>query len=109
MDKPEDLKLWESLHTAKSKKKYNTVTTPKFRAKFHSELVRILYYLVVGYAGPHPWGERARPPYPEFTPLEVKSDNGKKVRDAVAKVISNPTYTKLWNQFLIDLTKELEK
>jgi hypothetical protein len=104
--KPTDAELWAGLHKKASKSKYNDIDTEKFKAKFKSELVRTLYYMLVGYAGPHPWGPSNRPAYPEYSPIAVTHPGyERKLRETIESMLSSPEWDKNIKKLLRDLNK----
>lgn len=94
--------------TPRRKKGLNKITTPRSFDKFTSEMVRSVYYMSLGYVGPHPWGPLARPPYPEFSPLPVKDEEAEpELRKAIDKVISSSRWSVVLKRLLREIEKEL--
>jgi hypothetical protein len=92
----------------KRKRKLNPLNTEQSKIKFRSELVRLLYYMAVGYNGPHPWGNSARPPFPEFSPLSLKDAGAEKqVRDTIEKMLSDPEWSFILSKLLRELNRKL--
>lgn len=105
-----DEEAFEQLNKIASKAKYNILSTEKFKAKFKSELIRTLYYMLVGYEGPHPWGVSAKPAYPEYSPLPVRNKAcGKQAREAVESLISSRDFEVMCKKILADMDKKVSK
>lgn len=84
------------------------VQDPRVVHKIKDEITRILYYAIVGYGGPHPWGPKARPPYPEYQTLKVMDDKaGTDIRDAISKILNGPRYNTMLRSMLRDLDSEV--
>ena len=80
------------------------------RTKFEDELARTLYYLHMGYGGPHPWGFTGRPPYPEHSALRVTDQAaGKRERAAIQKVLRHQEWKQMLRRLLRDVDTELAK
>lgn len=75
--------------------------------KFRSELHRLLYYWLEGYATKeHPWGIKGRPPFPETTPLPLTDKKaGKEVRELLLEKLEKGQ----WDAALRRLLREIEK
>lgn len=94
--------------TITAKKKLNPLNTERCRTKLKSDIGRLLYYMAVGYDGPHPWGSMARPPYPEFSPLVVKDIHAEKqTRETIEKFMNDPEWTQLIGRLLRELNRKL--
>lgn len=107
---PSDVEAFENLNKVASKKKYPVLSTEKLRAKFKSELIHTLYYMLVGYEGPHPWGVTAKPAYPEHNPLPLRNKEcGKHVREAVEAVISSRDLDVICKKILAEMDKKVSK
>lgn len=90
------------------KRKLNKINTDKSLIKFKSELARVLYYMSVGYNGPHPWGTSARPPYPEFNPAPIKdTDAEPEVVSKIEDFLADSKWDIIFKRFLRELNKEL--
>ncbi len=100
-------KLAKIEKTSKSRLDFNSAIT---RRKLRSEIVRILFYLYMGYEGPHPWGRVARPIYPETHPLPLRDKNaGKEVRESIEKIMDD-SYFEQWIRVLLRTVKnKIEK
>lgn len=85
------------------------VTNTRERRKIKSELERILYYVLVGYGGPHPWGSKARPPHPELEPLQIiDQEAGKEIREAIQSVVNEPRFSSQLKLMLIEIDKRIK-
>ncbi len=107
---PSDVEAFEQLNKVASKAKYNKLSSEKLRAKFKSELVRTLYYMLVGYKGPHPWGVSAKPAYPEYNNLPIRNrECGRHVREAMESLISSRDLDAICKKILAEVDKKVSK
>jgi hypothetical protein len=92
----------------KRKKKLNVLNTDRSKLKLKAELSRILYYMAVGYDGPHLWGASARPPFPEFSPLVLKDNQSERhVRETIEKFLADPEWVTIFSKLLRELNRKL--
>lgn len=88
----------------------NDFNSSLIRTKFKSEIVRILYYLIVGSQGPHLWGIQNRIQPPERSPLPLKDPNACKVtRETLEKLVNSSSWDSWIRQLLRAAKDELTK